>query len=672
MNVLTANFLKIRKNRLFKWLFWVIPFGFFTLIDQRFMLNAGPESTIRLTIGCAFMVYLLIPYRKWIYIFLIQFILTFLFNFKLQFTIDLILTSSETITSLIAATIFVGINKSTIYFVGSNNILKILISAIVGSLVGGMVASNFLTISDRADFHPQLWITWTFASLTGILLMAPIIESWRSIKINQISGLVHRSMLELIVLIVSVLVVTHLIFNNKLNDIYLSISFPYLILPFIFWAAIRFHPRILSLLLFVDSFLILYYTDIGTLPFRQAGQPFQLIVNSVQVFILFTVVFSHIMAGIIHVRREAEMKVKRLNEDLEERVLERTKALQHTLGALRQSEEQFREAFDTSIHGMALISLKGGFLRVNQAFCDMIGYSIEKLGKSNLRKITHPDDYLLESRKFKKLIKDEVPSYQIEKRLIQKDDLTVWVLESNSLIKNQNGEPLHIVSQIVDITERKQVEGQLRKYTETLTVLLREVNHRVKNNLSALIGILHMEEERAIKQGEEGYIQLLRDVNSRIRSLATVHSMLSAGNWQPLEISQLGEQIIQAVLKGLPFDRNVSLQVDKTGIKISSNQAHHLTLVINELATNSVKYGLVDRTDGLIQMRIQESIGNIHIIFQDNGPGYPEFIIQGDFRNASIGFELIRGIVTQSLDGNLILRNENGAVTEILFANELS
>lgn len=672
MNGFIVYFLKARNTLVFRWLLSVIPFVVFEFIDQRYRLNSGPESTIRLVTGYSFMVYLLVSYRKWVYIFLFQLLLTFLLNLSLDIIVNGILTFSETITSILAASIFVNIHKSELSLVESNNILKILISGFIGSVAGGLIAGNLLTFIAPNYFHQQLWVTWMFSSLLGIVLMAPLIVSWRSLRMREIAGLVHRSMLELILLIAFLLIVTHLIFNNKLNNIYLSISFPYLILPFIFWAAIRFHQRILSLLLFVVSLLILYYTDIGTLLFRQTGQPFQLIVNSVQVFILFTVVFSYIMARIIYVRKEAEAKVKRLNDDLEERVLDRTKTLQHTLGALRQSEEQFREAFDTSIHGMALISLNGGFLRVNQALSDMIGYPMEKLVKLNLRKITYPDDYLVETKKIKKLIKNEISFYQMEKRFIQKDDLVVWVLESNSLIKNQNGEPLHMVSQIVDITERKQVEEQLRKYTETLTVLLREVNHRVKNNLSALIGILHMEEERAAKQGEKGYIRLLQEVNSRIQGLATVHSMLSAGNWQPLEISKLGEQIIQSVLKGLPFDKEVNLKVDKTNIKISSNQAHHLTLVINELATNSIKYGLSDGKESIICMNIEENNGNILIIFRDNGPGYPDSIIQGDFSNASIGFELIRGIVTQSLDGNLVLRNDNGAITEILFASELN
>jgi two-component sensor histidine kinase len=181
-----------------------------------------------------------------------------------------------------------------------------------------------------------------------------------------------------------------------------------------------------------------------------------------------------------------------------------------------------------------------------------------------------------------------------------------------------------------------------------------------------------MEENRASAKGNTGYIRVLRNLISRIRGLATVHSMLSASNWQPLGISQLFEQIIQAVLCGLPVNQKVTLKIDQSPLKINSNQAHHLALVINELTTNSVKYGLNENSNGLIEVKIQEIEGKIYLAFKDNGQGYPETMIHGDYNNVSIGFEIIRGIVTQSLDGELMLKNEDGAVTEILFTNELN
>jgi PAS domain S-box-containing protein len=639
-------------------------------ISKVYSLNEEPETTIRLTTGMAFMMFVWIPYRKWFYIFILQFGISLLFHLKLPFFSGLIISFSESITAFISAVFFIAVNEINKF--RANRIIKILVSAAIGSLVGGFLAQYFLATLNHTDLYSFLWVTWFLSSLMGIILMAPIMMDWRKIKRKDINRLYGKQGAELSFLLVATLIITHLIFSNKLNDIYLSISFPYLILPFVFWAAVRFHPRVLSILLLGVSLLILHYIDASTIALRQTNQPFQKIVNSIQVFIIFTSVFSYIMAGIIQIRNEAEEKIKKLNEELEERVAERTLVLQHTLGALRQSEEQFRNAFETSIHGMALVSLGGNFLRVNQAFCDMIGYPMERLLKLNLRKITNRDDYIMEMKKMKKLMKGDISYYQVEKRLIHKDDLTVWVIESNSLIRAATGEPLHMVSQIVDIAERKQVEEQLRKYTGTLTVLLREVNHRVKNNLSALIGILHREEDKILNSDKQGYIQLLRELNSRIRGLATVHSMLSAGNWEPLEISQLCEQIVQAVLRGLPISKEVNLNVNKTKIKIGSNQAHHLTLVMNELATNSVKYGLGETVNGMIDINIQETDGHIHIIYGDNGPGYPEPIIQGDFNNASMGFELIRGIVTQSLGGELLLRNDNGAVTEILFENELN
>ena len=337
MQIFGVKLLKYRLNSILRVIILATLFVFLIMLDQWYRFSSGSESAIRLTTGLAFMVYVLYPYRKWFYIITLQLVLTYLSHIGQPLTDNIILTCSETIASIISAFLFLLIYKSSLNSIRSESILKILLSAVIGSLIGGMVVHYSFLMMKPLDNNAISWITWFLSSLTGIVLMAPIIVGWRTIKKDEIAGLVHRSMLELILLIVSVLVATHLIFSNKVNDIYLSISFPYLILPFIFWAAIRFHPRILSLLLFVVCLLILYYTDIGTLTFRQTGQPFQRIINSVQVFILFTVVFSYIMAGIIHVRKEAEDKVKRLNEDLEERVMERTQALRHTVGALRQS-----------------------------------------------------------------------------------------------------------------------------------------------------------------------------------------------------------------------------------------------------------------------------------------------------------------------------------------------
>jgi PAS domain S-box-containing protein len=662
MQLVEIKNLGIRQSRLIKILFFISLFFICHFLSLSYHLGL-----IKLTTGLAFMVYLFSPYKQWSLIFLLQFGLTYILNIDPMPVYGLFSSFSESFVSIISAVIFRFIYREELVSIRNRSILFILLSASIGSLIGGILV-HFVHEYFFIGTYSTLWGTWTFSNLTGIIIMTPVMVEWKSVNSFTISAEVRKSLPELLLMLLSTCLVIHFMFYNKLHDIHNSINFFYLVLPFISWAAIRFHPRVLSLLLFIVSLLILFYTGRGVFVDKET---FQWTVNSAQVFILFLVVFSYSTAGVILTRNEAGDRIKKLHEKLEERFLERTDELQMTLGALRQSEEQFRKAFETSIHGMALISLDGKFQRVNQALCDMIGYSMTDLLELNLRRITHRDDYLSEMRKMKKLIKGDISYYQVEKRLIHQQNLEFWVNESNSLIRTAKGEPLHIVSQIVDITEQKQAEGQLRKYTETLTVLLREVNHRVKNNLSALIGMLHMEENRISNSGDVGYLHVLRDLISRIRSLATVHSMLSARNWEPLEVSQLCEQIIQAIIIGLPSHQKALLTVDQSPLKINSNQAHHLTLVINELATNSVKYGL-NNSNGVIEVKVQEIEGKIHLVFRDNGPGYPESMIHGDFGNVNIGFELIRGIVTQSLDGDILLRNEDGAVTEILFANEIS
>ena len=222
-----------------------------------------------------------------------------------------------------------------------------------------------------------------------------------------------------------------------------------------------------------------------------------------------------------------------------------------------------------------------------------------------------------------------------------------------------------------EVTQRKRAEEKLREYAETQEVLLREVNHRVKNNLAAIISMLHKEEDRAESTGSTGSISLLRDLEGRIRGLSAVHSLLTEHAWRPLPITDVCECVVQAAVQTAPLGHAVNLQVTESPIKVSSAQAHHLAMVINELATNSVKHGLADREKSLIRIDIaSEEDGMVRIGFRDDGPGFPNPILTGDFHLANIGFDLINGIVKRSLRGTIARANDHGAVTTIRFKNE--
>lgn len=227
-----------------------------------------------------------------------------------------------------------------------------------------------------------------------------------------------------------------------------------------------------------------------------------------------------------------------------------------------------------------------------------------------------------------------------------------------------------MVGMIHDVTEGQRAEEELKTYAKTQEVLLREVNHRVKNNLSALISILHKEEDRAEASGNSSYSPLLNELIGRIQGLSTVHSMLSASGWKPIRCSELCRKIIGGAMTSIHFNKDYNIKIQESEIEISSTQAHHLTLVLNELATNTMKHSKNNGEILEISVIITRSNGQINIAYKDNGCGYPESILKGDRSKANIGFGLIKGIVEQSLQGDLEIRNDNGAVTEIKFELE--
>lgn len=129
---------------------------------------------------------------------------------------------------------------------------------------------------------------------------------------------------------------------------------------------------------------------------------------------------------------------------------------------LRQSEEQFRNAFDTAAIGMALVSNKGQWLKVNHALCEMLGYQEDALLQMTFMDITHPDDLDLDQLYVKKLVKGELNHYQMEKRYLHKNGQIIDVLLSVSVVNDADGKVAHFVSQIVDITARKNEQERIR------------------------------------------------------------------------------------------------------------------------------------------------------------------------------------------------------------------
>src|SRR2546430_1945205 len=118
---------------------------------------------------------------------------------------------------------------------------------------------------------------------------------------------------------------------------------------------------------------------------------------------------------------------------------------------------------------MARVAPDGGWVQVNRALCDLVGYSRDELlGGATFQDITHPDDLAADLGYVRQMLDGEIDTYQMEKRYLHKRGHIVWVLLSVSLVRSSDGSPLYFISQIQDITARRQAHEALERSKERL------------------------------------------------------------------------------------------------------------------------------------------------------------------------------------------------------------
>ncbi|MBE9114663.1 PAS domain S-box protein [Lusitaniella coriacea LEGE 07157] len=154
-------------------------------------------------------------------------------------------------------------------------------------------------------------------------------------------------------------------------------------------------------------------------------------------------------------RKQGEKLLARYNRTLAKEVSEQTEALQ-------DSEQRFKNAFETAPIGMYLVSLKGQLMQVNPSVCRILGYSESELLARTFQEITHPEDVEIDLRYVRQLLRGKRPRYHVEKRYVHKNGQIVWALLSVSLVRDVQQQPSYFICQIQDITARKETEEALR------------------------------------------------------------------------------------------------------------------------------------------------------------------------------------------------------------------
>ena len=159
--------------------------------------------------------------------------------------------------------------------------------------------------------------------------------------------------------------------------------------------------------------------------------------------------------------------------------------------ALQESEQRFRSAFDKAPIGMALISSDKGYMRVNQALCEILGRAEEELLGTWPRNYTHPEDLGQDMDNWPLLVSGVIDSYSFEKRYMHADGRTVWGSVDAGAVQDIRGRFAHAIVQVVDITANKEAENRLQELVASKDQFVASVSHELRTPLTAVIGLAH-------------------------------------------------------------------------------------------------------------------------------------------------------------------------------------
>jgi PAS domain S-box-containing protein len=297
---------------------------------------------------------------------------------------------------------------------------------------------------------------------------------------------------------------------------------------------------------------------------------------------------------------------------------------------LEESNEQFKGAFKYSAVGMGLVSTEGKWLEVNKSICDILGYTNDELLASTFQDITHPDDLDLDLEHVGKMLRGEIESYQMEKRYYHKNGSIVWVLLSVSLSKDVKGKPLHFVSQVRDITDRKVREQTMQHSIDIISkqnLHLMNFAHIVSHNLRShtsnfqlLVNMLEKDED-----DREYVLGLLKDnaqtLSETIAHLNEVVQIQTNPNIkrETIYLAEYIDKTIDVLAGEINLHNAIVKNNVPSSVFLSYNPAYLESIVLNFLS-NGIKYRHENRAPK-IEFNASGKGVNLMLEIIDNGVG---------------------------------------------------
>ncbi len=337
--------------------------------------------------------------------------------------------------------------------------------------------------------------------------------------------------------------------------------------------------------------------------------------------------------------------------------------LKNAYKELESSENRFRSLFENNPVPYQSLDINGNFIDLNEPLSQLLGYPREELLGRNFSEFWTPETRDQFEDKFCYLKKEGwVDNVEIN-LLRESGDIKTVLLTGRTQIDPKTGKFQRTHCILYDISERKAMEEQLKKSLHDKEMLVKEIHHRVKNNLMVISSLLNLE-SHLIKDQEAR--DVFRESQNRANSMALIHERLyRSTDLKSIDFGDYIRSLSLELFHTYVLDPSkVNLQINVENVMIDINTAVPLGLIVNELITNSMKYAFPAGKSGEIRVSFTQTDVNYILRVKDNGVGIPEDL-DIDHMN-SLGFQLVNSL-TDQIDGEIELNRENGTDFKITF-----